>query len=83
MNDESYKRLLDHRRTVKDLILGFIARLRPAGWADSLIFDSLREGPTEQVTDDLHRRLSDVVWSIAGKLSSAKKAGCKANRKVS
>ena len=64
MNDESYKRLLYHRRTVKDLILGFIARLRPAGWADSLIFDSLREGPAEYVTDDLRRRLSDVVWSI-------------------
>ena len=31
MNDESYKRLPDHRRTIKDLILGFIARLRPAG----------------------------------------------------
>ena len=64
MNDESYKRLLDHRRTIKDLILGFIARLRPPGWADSLIFDSLREGPTENVTDYLRRRLSDVVWSI-------------------
>ena len=64
MNDESYKRLLDHRRTVKDLLLGFIARLRPPGWADSLIFDSLREGPAEYVTDDLRRRLSDVVWTI-------------------
>ena len=64
MNDESYKRLLDHRRTIKDLILGFIARLRPAGWADSLIVDSLREGPAEYVTDDLRRRLSDVVWTI-------------------
>ena len=64
MNDESYKRLLYHRRTVKDLLLGFIARLRPPGWADSLIFDSLREGPTENVTDHLRRRLSDVVWSI-------------------
>ncbi len=64
MNDESYKRLLYHRRTVKDLLLGFIARLRPAGWADSLIFDSLREGPAEYVTDDLRRRLSDVVWTI-------------------
>ena len=64
MNDESYKRLLYHRRTVKDLILGFIARLRPAGWADALIFDSLREGPAEYVTDHLRRRLSDAVWSI-------------------
>ena len=62
MNDESYKRLLDHRRTVKDLILGFIARLRPPGWADSLIVDSLREGPTENVTDYLRRRYCQVLW---------------------
>ena len=64
MNDVSYKRLLSHRRIIKDLFLGFIAALRPPGWADSLRFDSLREGPTERVTDALRRRLSDVVWSI-------------------
>ena len=27
-------------------------------------FDSLREDPTENVDDDLRRRLGDVVWSI-------------------
>ncbi len=69
-----HRRRLHERRIVQaparppahrqDLILGFIARLRPAGWADSLIFDSLREGPTENVTDHLRRRLSDVVWTI-------------------
>ena len=64
MNDASYKRLLSHRRIIKDLFLGFIAPPRPPGWAGSLIFDSLREGPAEHVTDDLRRRLSDVVWSI-------------------
>ena len=64
MNDPSYKRLLNHRRIIKDLLLGFIAPLRPPGWADSLDFDSLRDGPTEQITDDLRRRFSDVVWSI-------------------
>ena len=64
MNDVLYKRLLSHRRIIKDLFLGFIAALRPPGWADSLRFDSLREGPTERVTDALRRRLSDVVWSI-------------------
>ena len=64
MDDASYKRLLNHRRIVKDLLLGFIAPQRPAGWADELDFDSLREDPTEHVDDDLRRRLSDVVWSI-------------------
>ena len=27
-------------------------------------FDTLREGPTEEITDELRRRLGDVVWSI-------------------
>ena len=64
MNDASYKRLLTHRRIVEDLLVGFIAPRRPAGWADALDFDSLREDPTENVDDDLRRRLGDVVWSI-------------------
>ena len=64
MNDASYKRLLNHRRIVKDLLLGFIAPRRTAAWADAFDFDSLREDPTEHVDDDLRRRLSDVVWSI-------------------
>ena len=64
MNDASYKRLLTHRRIVVDLLVGFIAPRRPAVWADALDFDSLREDPTENVDDDLRRRLGDVVWSI-------------------
>ena len=32
------------------------------GWRARL--DTLREGPTENVTDELRRRLGDVVWSI-------------------
>ena len=64
MNDASYKRLLTHRRIVEDLLLGFIAPRRPASWADALDFDSLREGPTENVDDDLLRCLDDAVWSI-------------------
>ena len=64
MNDASYKRLLNHRRIVKDLVVGFIAPRCPAGWADALDFDSLREDPTEHVDDELRRRLGDVVWSI-------------------
>ncbi len=64
MNDASYKRLLTHRRIVEDLLVGFIAPRRPAGWADALDFESLREGPTENVGDDLSRSFDDVVWSI-------------------
>ena len=64
MNDASYKRLLTHRRIIEDLLVGFIAPRRPAGWADALDFDSLREGPTENVDDDLLRSFDDIVWSI-------------------
>ena len=64
MDDPSYKRLLKHKRIVKDLLSGFIAPQRAAGWAGALDFDSLREGPTEEITDELRRRLGDVVWSI-------------------
>ena len=41
-----------------------IAPQRPSGWAGAFDFDTLREGPTENVTDELRRRLGDVVWSI-------------------
>ena len=64
MDDPAYKRLLTHRRIVWDLLIGFIAPLRPAGWADALDFSTLRDGATENVTDALRRRLGDVVWSI-------------------
>ncbi len=64
MDDPAYKRLLTHQRIVKDLLIGFIAPRRPSGWAGALDFDTLREGPTENVTDELRRRLGDVVWSI-------------------
>ena len=64
MDDPSYKRLLKHKRIVKDLLIGFIAPQRAPGWAAALDFDTLREGPTEEITDELRRRLGDVVWSI-------------------
>ena len=64
MDDPSYKRLLKHKRIVKDLLSGFIAPQRAAGWADALNLATLREGPTEEITDELRRRLGDVVWSI-------------------
>ena len=49
---------------MQDLLVGFIAPRRPAGWAGALDFGSLRELPTENITDELRRRLGDVVWSI-------------------
>ena len=64
MDDPSYKRLLKHQRIVEDLLRGFLAPRRPAGWAAALDFATLREGPTEEITDELRRRLGDVVWSI-------------------
>ena len=64
MDDPSYKRLLQHKRVVRDLLVGFVAPKRPPGWADVLHFDTLREGPTEGVSDDLRRRIGDVVWAI-------------------
>ena len=64
MDDPAYKRLLYHPRIVKDLLVGFIAPLRPSGWVDTLDFDSLRDDRTETVNDELRRRLGDVIWSI-------------------
>ena len=64
MDDASYKRLLNHKRIVKDLLLGFIAPRRPPQWAAALDFDSLREGATEGISDTLRSRLGDLTWSI-------------------
>ena len=64
MDDPAYKRLLTHQRIARDLLIGFVAPLRPAGWAEALDFATLRDGATENVTDELRRRLGDVVWSI-------------------
>ena len=64
MDDASYKRLLGHARIVKDLLVGCIAPQRPPGWADTLDLASLRPAPTENVNDELRRRLSDVIWLL-------------------
>ena len=64
MDDPSYKRLFTHRRIVRDLLTGFIGPRRPTGWAAALDLDTLRVGPTENITDELRKRLGDVVWSI-------------------
>ena len=42
-----------------------IAPRRPAGWPALLDFGSAAgNDPTENITDELRRRLGDVVWSI-------------------
>ena len=64
MDDASYKRLLNHERIVKDLLIGFIAPRRDPQWAAALDFDSLREGATEGISDALRSRLRDLTWSI-------------------
>ena len=64
MDDASYKRLLNHKRIVKDLLLGFIAPRRPPQWAAALDFDSLREGATEGISDTLRSRLGDLTWAL-------------------
>ena len=64
MDDPAYKRLLTHQRIARDLLIGFIAPQRPAGWAEALDFATPRDAATENVTDELRRRLGDVVWSI-------------------
>ena len=61
MDDPAYKRLLTHQRIARDLLIGFVAPLRPAGWAEALDFATLRDGATENVTDELRRRLGDLV----------------------
>ncbi len=50
-----------------DLLIAFIAPRRPAGWSEALDFATLRDRATENVTDELRRRLGDVVWSIDGR----------------
>ena len=64
MDDASYKRLLNHKRIVTDLLIGFIAPRRASQWAAALDFDSLREGATEGISDALRSRLGDLTWSI-------------------
>ena len=46
MDDPAYKRLLTHQRIARDLLIGFIAPQRPAGWAEALDFATLRDGAT-------------------------------------
>ena len=57
-----YKRLLKHERIVKDLLIGFIVPQRAPGWAGALDFDSLHEGPTEEITDTDAAACTRCTW---------------------
>ena len=61
MDDPAYRRLLTHQRIARGLLIGSIAPRRPAGWPEALDFATLRDGATENVTDELRRRLGDLV----------------------
>ena len=61
MDDPAYKRPLTHGRIARDLLIGFIAPLRPAGWTEALGFATLHDDATQIVTDELRRRLGDLV----------------------
>ena len=64
IHDSFYKRLLGHKRIVKDVVDAALGRGRDAAWLESLDFDTLEPRPTEGVTDDLKRRQQDVAWSV-------------------
>ena len=37
---------------------------RPDGWVHAFDFGTLRQDPTENVTEERRRRLDDVVWTV-------------------
>ena len=64
IHDPFYKRLLGHKRVVKDVVEAALGRGRGAAWLRSLDFETLERQPTEGVTDDLRRRVQDMAWSV-------------------
>ncbi len=64
IHDPFYKRLLGHKRVVKDVVDAALAPRRGAAWLESLDFESLKRQPTEGVTDELRLRLPDMAWSV-------------------
>ena len=64
LHDPFYKRLLGHKRVVKDVVEAALAPRRGAAWLQSLDFETLARQPTEGVTDDLRLRLPDMAWSV-------------------
>ena len=63
MDDPSYKSLLGQERAVRDLV-AIVAARRPDGWVHAFDFGTLRQDPTENVTEERRRRLDDVVWTV-------------------
>ena len=64
IHDPFYKRLLGHKRVVKDVVEVALGRGRGAAWLESLDLETLKREPTEGVTDDLRLRLPDMAWSV-------------------
>ncbi len=64
IHDPFYKRLLGHKRVVKDVVEAALAPRRGAAWLESLDFETLKRQPTEGVTEDLRRRQQDMAWSV-------------------
>ena len=66
LHDPFYKRLLGHKRVVKDVVEAALGGRRGAARLESLDFETLKRQPTEGVTDDLRRHLPDMAWSVDG-----------------
>ena len=63
-HDSFYKRLLGHKRVVGDVVEAALGPRRGTAWLDALDFETLKREPTEGVTDELRRRVQDMVWSV-------------------
>ena len=64
IHDTFYKRLLGHKRVVKDVVAAALGPLRGTAWLESLDFETLAREPTEGVTDELRQRVQDMAWSV-------------------
>ncbi len=64
IHDSFYKRLLGHKRIVKEVVEAALGPRRGAAWLESLDFETLERQPTEGVTEDLKRRQQDMAWSV-------------------
>lgn len=59
-HDETYKQLFSFPTTIKDLLTGHIKE----DWITDLDFDRLERINGSYISDDLHRRESDVIWRL-------------------
>ena len=63
MDDASYKRLLNHKRIVKDLLIGFIAPRRTPQWAAALTSTPCAKAPP-RASPTPCAAVGDLTWSI-------------------